>query len=440
MGWTRSLALSAFARAALGCCVLGLACGSDEPPTGRVLLVAIDGASWQVIDPLLEAGRLPHLAGIAAAGLYGSIRSFPKLRSPRIWTTVATGKTPEKHGIKGWVKPAGVGRIALYYSHDRQGHALWNIASAAGLRVSIVNWLVTYPPEIVRGVLVSDHTFPQEIGGKLWIAGRVADHFGVDLEPVARGPDRGPVVSPPEWRERVLAESHRETALTNFAEPIASQAALGRFAYLSRHFHRDQQLTSIALEIDAAIHPDLTMILLQGVDRLSHYLWAGIEPPQAYREPPLDAAEHAAAREALESYYAYTDALIGRLLEGYAPDDLVLVISDHGFEADEEEALVTGNHHSPDTELGVIFARGRGIESGAEVGGVTVRDITPTILAWWGLPLARDMDGRVAGFLDVDRPRSIASYDGEPIRRLTIADSGAEDAILEELRALGYVE
>ncbi len=440
MGCYRLRALSVFVLVAFGCCVLGLACASDEPPTGRVLLVAIDGASSRVIDPLLEAGRLPHLAGIADAGLYGSIRSFPKLRSPRIWTTVATGKTPEKHGILGWVKPAGVGRIALYYSHDRQGHALWNIASAAGLRVSIVNWLVTYPPEIVRGVMVSDHSFPQEIEGKVWIAGRVADHFGVELEPVATGPDRGPVVSPPAWRERVLAASHRETALTNFAEPIGAQASLHRFEHLSRHFDRDQQLTSIALEVDASIDPDLTMILLQGIDRLSHYLWAGIEPPQAYTEPPLDAAEHAAARVALESYYAFADALIGRLLERYGPDDLILVISDHGFEADEEEDLITGNHHSPDTELGVIFARGRGIAPNAEAEGVTVRDITPTILAWLGLPVARDMDGRVAGFLDVDGRRPIASYDGEPIRRLTTADSGAEDAILEELRALGYVE
>ena len=75
-----------------------------------------------------------------------------------------------------------------------------------------------------------------------------------------------------------------------------------------------------------------------------------------------------------------------------------------------------------------------------EAASVTVRDLTPTILAWLGLPVARDMDGHVAGFLDVSRPRSIASYDGEPIRRLTTAGSGAEDAIFEELRALGYVD
>ena len=69
-----------------------------------------------------------------------------------------------------------------------------------------------------------------------------------------------------------------------------------------------------------------------------------------------------------------------------------------------------------------------------------MNDITPTVLAWLGLPIADDMDGRVAPFLAVTRPKTLPTYDGASIRRLTELDSGAEQAILEELRALGYVE
>jgi predicted AlkP superfamily phosphohydrolase/phosphomutase len=418
---------------------LATACAAEERPAGRVFLIGIDGASARVIDPMLRAGRLPNLGGIAAEGVYGAIRSFPRLRSPRIWTTVATGKTPEKHGIKGWVKPAGHGRIELYYSRDRIGHALWNIASDAGLRVAVVNWLVTYPPEIVNGVVVSDYTFPKEIDGKIWLAKSVADAFGVELAPVKRGIERGALVSPSEWTEKALAPQHRDAQLTSFPDPFATNPALPIHRHLSHHFHRDGQFVSIALQIEKETRPDLTMILLQGIDRVSHYLWVGVEAPEAYEDPPFDSAWREAARIALETYYGYSDALIGHLLSSAGPEDLVIVLSDHGFEADRD-GLVTGNHRSPRAEMGVIFARGRGIPPKAEPEETTVNDITPTILAWLGLPIAEDMDGRVAPFLDVTRTKSILTYDTAPIRRLTEQDSGAEEAILEELRALGYVE
>ena len=421
---------------------VAVACGAEDRPVGRVLLVGIDGASARVIDPLRSAGRLPHLDRIASAGVYGPLRSFPRLRSPRIWTTVATGKTPEKHGIEGWVKPLAPGVIELYYSRDRRGHALWNIASEAGLRVAVVNWLVTYPPEVVNGVLVSDHTFPSEIDGKLFIANDVAKHFGVALEPVPRGVDRGPVVSPIEWTAKVLAETHRTAQLTPFADPFAANPALPYpifYEHLSGFYRRDQALVSIALQIQEEIRPDLMMVLLQGIDRVSHFYWAGIEAPAGDAESPFDPPQRDAARGALETYYAYTDALVGRLMSALGPDDLVIVLSDHGFETDVD-GWVTGNHKSPRAEMGVIFARGRGIEPQAEAGAITINDITPTVLAWLGLPTARDMDGRPAAFLRASSRKPIASYDTGPIRRLSEADSGADDAILEELRTLGYVE
>jgi hypothetical protein len=420
---------------------LAAACGPQERPAGRVLVVGIDGASSRLIDPLRDAGRLPNLGRIAADGVYGPLRSFPRLRSPRIWTTVATGKTPEKHGIEGWVKPKAPGRIELYYSRDRRAHALWNIASDAGLRVAVVNWLVTYPPEVVNGVLVSDHTFPSEIDGKLFVARGVAEHFGVELEPVKRGAERGAVVSPLEWTAKVLAPAHRDAQLTRFADPFASNPALPYpifYERLSGFFHRDQQLVSIALQIQREIRPDLTMVLLQGIDRVSHFYWGGIEAPPGEAEP-FDPTQRAAAREALETYYAYTDALVGRLVSDLAPDDLVLVLSDHGFEADIDD-WVTGNHKSPAAEMGVIFARGRGIRPGAAAGAITVNDIAPTVLAWLGLPVARDMDGRVASFLDAPARPPIPTYDTGTIRRLGDDRSGAEDALIEELRTLGYVE
>ncbi|MCA9510641.1 MAG: MFS transporter, partial [Myxococcales bacterium] len=138
-------------------------CGADDAERrapsagarGRVLVVGLDGATEKVIAPLVAAGELPHLAGIARDGAHGPIRAGLPVLSPRIWTTVATGVEPEVHGILDWVRRAPDGELRLYSNLDRKVPAVWNIASAAGLRVGVVNWLITQPPDVVNGVMVS---------------------------------------------------------------------------------------------------------------------------------------------------------------------------------------------------------------------------------------------------------------------------------------------
>jgi arylsulfatase A-like enzyme len=127
-------------------------------------------------------------------------------------------------------------------------------------------------------------------------------------------------------------------------------------------------------------------------------------------------------------------------MDRFASDDLIMVVSDHGFEAGVMLAILTGRHETDAARDGVIFARGRGIAAGDSANSVTVNDVTPTILAWLGLPIANDMDGKQAAFLQLPENETIATYDTNPIRRLDHASPGAEQQILEELRALGYLE
>jgi predicted AlkP superfamily phosphohydrolase/phosphomutase len=207
-----------------------------------------------------------------------------------------------------------------------------------------------------------------------------------------------------------------------------------------RFYAIDQQLTSVTLEIEAALHPDLLMVLLQGIDRTSHHLWAGFEDPSKYPpEARFSAAQIERARAALESYYEFTDDLIGRLVSRYSEDDLVLVLSDHGFEAVGKGRL-TGGHNSPAALDGVIFARGRHVRAGPVAEGLRIEDVTPTVLAWLGLPVARDMDGKPARFLDLQPAETIATWDTLEVERATEAASGSDAKILDQLEALGYVE
>ena len=152
------------------------------------------------------------------------------------------------------------------------------------------------------------------------------------------------------------------------------------------------------------------------------------------------ASSREAGKRALFAYYEYTDRLIGRLLERYGPDDLVLVVSDHGFEPGLRLGTLTGIHSSKLAADGVIFMRGPGIAPGIDVAGVNVNDITPSVLAWLGLPAGEDMDGVVVPFLERDEIEPVATHDVKPIEYLGAEASGREDQILDQLRDLGYIE
>jgi len=395
-----------------------------------VLIVGIDGASLRVAAPLLEEGRLPHLGAIAARGVSGPLRSAKPLVSPRIWTTVATGKTPEQHGILQFVTREG-GQQRLYRSSDRKGHALWNIASDHELSVAVVNWWTTYPPEVVAGVMVSDHALTKQVE---------------ELERWSKAApgEVGPTVYPEEWADRIRALLAQEHKLVDLPDPFRENRALPAWtnpARLSRMLERDTAYTAVALALDAELRPDVLMLLLTGIDRVSHTLWGALESQDGYPlSLRMNQDEQRAARAALEQTYVYTDALLGHLLAGYGPDDLVLVLSDHGFEGMHTRGTTTGNHRTNAALDGVLFARGRGIAAGADTAGAGIADITPTVLTWLGLPLGADMQGAPLAALRVKRVAEIETHDRDNIQRLDPLPSGRDPEILRELEGLGYIE
>jgi predicted AlkP superfamily phosphohydrolase/phosphomutase len=396
-----------------------------------VLLLGIDGATMRVAGPLMKEGRLPNLAKIAREGVSGPLRSVRPLLSPRIWNSIATGKSADKHGIHAFALEDEQGVQRLYLSADRKAHALWNIASDAGLTVGVVNWWNTYPPERIRGVMISDHLLAREIDGRRNVSGAIP-------APSA------PVVFPEAWQARLSALLEGGHLPVPFEDPFLGNRELPEWidpAVLSRRFREDGALVRFALEVEAASDPDLLMVLLPGIDRVSHFLWGNVELPELYPErlrPSPSPREAGAA--ALKRYYEYTDALVGAVVERFAPDDLVMIVSDHGFEAGVRLAFLTGEHKSEKAIDGVIFARGRGIPAGRTAGAMTVYDVTPTILAWLGLPVAMDMDGGVAGFVQEATEERIPSYDTGPVERISTAPSGADEVLIEQLRALGYIE
>jgi predicted AlkP superfamily phosphohydrolase/phosphomutase len=414
---------------------LALLCSGCEPPDervgSRVILIGIDGASPLVTGPMMEEGRLPNLKALADDGVYGKLRSLLPLYSPRIWTTIGTGKLPDDHGIRAFVMSDDEGEKRLYQSHDRKVPALWNILSANGMSVGVVNWWTTYPPEKINGVMVSDHFFPEQID-------MIKKTFADERE------DTADLVHPSEWSERASELLRSRKYLTKVRDPFKGNRALPRWVnreLLSAQYETDNDVTRMSLAIQQEFRPDVMMVFLPGIDRVSHWLWGSREPEEFYppKLRPTPAARKAGVL-ALERYYEFTDALIGLMLADYQPGDLVIVMSDHGFEAEVSMMLLTGGHETEAALDGIVYARGRGVPRGREAGEVSVLDIPPTVLAWLGLATAEDMEGDRADFLRSPDTGRIASYDDTPVERIAVDGEGREEQIVEHLRALGYLE
>ncbi len=404
-----------------------LACGDPAVPKGRVLLIGIDGATFRVMDKLTAQDRLPHLQSLAREGIHGPIQAHFPLWSPRLWNSIATGKVPDKHGILGFVRER-----QLYRSTDRTTHALWNIVSDAGLSVGVINWWNSYPPERINGVMVSDHVFPRVNESR---------RLAYNAQP---SDDAAPLVYPVTWEARakeIVAEASDSADIPNLFDGNESLPPWVKTEKLVMAFEDDRRITRLSLAIEAELRPDLLMVFLPGIDRISHWLWGNIEPAALYPESlhPTKSQRKAGAA-ALFSYYQYTDALIGKLLARFGPQDLVMIVSDHGFEAGVVYGSLTGHHESQKASKGVFFARGPGLPAGGRVEGISVNDVTPTILAWMNLPLGADMDGSPAPAAVRGALRKVPTHDTAPVEYIEGDATGAEEEILQNLRDLGYIE
>ena len=157
--------------------------------------------------------------------------------------------------------------------------------------------------------------------------------------------------------------------------------------------------------------------------------------------------------DTVEDHYRYVDALLGEVVSASGGDRVLLVVSDHGFEAGPQgfrgRKKLLGTHQSQAAAVGVFAAAGGPLRQGVSLPAVSILDVAPTVLRLLDLPIAENLPGRVlTEALDPDwlsrhPERRVASYPGPPFD-LPDADSGstspADEAVLEELRSLGYIE
>lgn len=132
----------------------------------KVLLIGLDGASFNILMPWIRQGFLPMLKKFIENGMYSVLESTIPPDTPPAWTSIFTGMNPGKHAVYGFldlipqIDEKGEYVFRIINSRFRKSPAVWNILSKEGRRVVVINAPLTYPPEPVNGVIISGFLTP----------------------------------------------------------------------------------------------------------------------------------------------------------------------------------------------------------------------------------------------------------------------------------------
>jgi predicted AlkP superfamily phosphohydrolase/phosphomutase len=274
---------AAFALAVLGAASQLASCGGGEPERRRaehrLLLVGWDGAAWELIDPLLQAGRLPNLARLMQRGVQAELLSTIVPISSAAWAGAATGRNPARTGVYGFFEPIpGTYDVTLISAHSNKATPIWRTLGRHGMRSVVVGVPVTYPPEPIAGALVggmlspkdSDYTWPPGLAARVRATGYVPD-LGI-------------------WREA-----------NSISGPILEQQLGAK--------------RKVVLDLLADEDWDLAFVVYKELDVLSHFAYDG------------------KSDTVVAALYQRLDEELGRLMAEVGPQTNVLLVSDHGFHA-----------------------------------------------------------------------------------------------------------
>ncbi len=367
----------------------------ESPP--RLLVIGLDGATLDAVLPLAEQGLLPFFARLLEGGSHGHLASLAPTRSGAVWTTLATGKLPYRHGVVAsrvfpqpalgrgvelklvpplppfydWARLGVFGRLAD--GGERRVLALWEMSSRLGLDTALVSWPVSSPLSAELSAGVSDRFFSRS---------RLAEALRPeDARPLALG-----------LRAREEAERGKEgmTAVDpRFAVEVGQALAGDRL-----------RLEIAAWTLAEEPTKEAVFLVLPGLRTVSARTFGGysaVEFEGIQRSPYLEAAR------ALEAYYAQLDALLAAFWQEHGEGALLAVVSAFGTEpaagwqrvrAELSESKSLSGYFSgaPD---GVLILYGEDVRSGGRLENARLVDVVPTLLYGLGFPVPGDLDGQV---------------------------------------------
>lgn len=261
----------------------------------RVLLIGLDGATFDVLGPLMDQGIMPHLKALIAGGVWGELESTRPPITPAAWTTFMTGKGPGKHGIIDFLRyDVEANRLVFNNNQRISQKTIWSILSDKDYRVGSINVPMTFPPEEVNGFMISgfdtptgqDFTYPKELQAEI----------------LARYPD---YTHEKKWERKALG---------------GDKVFARNLRYICDSFERGYELARFCGD---KYGWDVLMVLFKLVDNLQHKAWRYLDPRTRHLDPKRT--------QLTIDCFAALDRVLGKL-RSLADEHgaTILVMSDHG--------------------------------------------------------------------------------------------------------------
>ena len=364
-------------------------------PRLNLVVVGLTGATLDVVLPLAEQGQLPFFLKLIEEGAYGRLTSFPPTAPEALWTSLATGSFPYRHGVLGpwvysaptlfgdtpvrllpggpfWSKPAAPGFARHRLSSElRRNPALWEIFDRLGVPSGIVDWPATSPVRGSPSFVLSDQ------------------YFNGDFSAIS--------ARPPELAERGVLFRVDSTELDSesvaeFGDEVPQEV----LDALAKDLWR-QTLTLFLLDQRQEVRA--LFLLLPGLGEVSRMTFGGYT---AYHLDGHQQEPHRQSAQILTAYYRQLDTFLDQLWQRIPGQKSLAIASPFGVTATNGWRRIvgsvtgrkaSGSYHP--TSDGALFLLGDGIQANQYLEDAGILDVMPTLLYAAGCPIGRDLDGRV---------------------------------------------
>lgn len=273
---------------------------SSQKSRPRVLVIGLDGATYDLMQPWIDAGLMPTMARLQAEGAWGPLRTVaPPITAPA-WTSFKTGMNPARHGVFEFMyRVEGSYTLTPVNARRCGARALWDLLGDAGQRVVVVNVPMTYPPHPVNGSMITGLFTPR--GGNVW---------DVDF------------TYPPELRETLRQRYGRYVV---HPTEVYARGQMDRM--LQELSFALERRTDVMLDLLEEEQPDFAMVVYNGTDKIGHALWHCLDPQHPFHDP----AEADQVGSAVPDYFQAVDRTLARVLDAVGDDTYVALMSDHGM-------------------------------------------------------------------------------------------------------------
>lgn len=269
----------------------------DQNIPGKVMVIGLDGATWDLIRPWIAQGALPNLASHIERGVAADMISELPPSSVPNWPAFMTGKNAGKHGCFWWLQrdKAGNQDSVPIDSRSVRGDTIWSYLSANGKKVIVQNVPVTYPVEPVNGVMISGLLTPRTATDFVYPA---------SLKPQIDSISGGYEIYP----DDAFAYGQEESFITGQIKNIEQHAATAEHLLNTNDWN-------------------FFMLVIGPTDEAAHKIWHFMDPTHPRYKADVDKR----LQEGLFRIYSAADEAVGQLTKHLGPDDSLIIMSDHGF-------------------------------------------------------------------------------------------------------------